>query len=298
MKKITITVGIAAYNEEKNIQRTIQNILTQKQDTFELREIIVNSDGSTDATDKNVRSLRNPRIMLIADGKRKGKAIRVNEIMKKSTTEILVLLDADVEFGSNQVIEKLIAPFATDPEVVITSGGQKTHKPRNIVQKVVSTGISMWDETIKKYIGSGAYFCSGGIRAFRRIFYTHFEFPQIRAEDVYPYLYCKKNKLGKFVYVPEAAIYYSLPKTLADYLSQTRRYLTAVDEQAEYFDEDFIAREFSVTTLDKLITLVTSLVCNPVWTVLYFALNVYAHIDAKLQPKKKVAVWDEVTSSK
>lgn len=293
-----ITVGIAAYNEEKNIQRTIQNILTQKQDTFELAKILVVSDGSSDRTESIVKSLRNPRITLIADGKRKGKAIRVNEIMKETTTELLVLLDADVEFGSNRVIEKLIAPFAQDSKVVITSGGQKTHQPSNIVQKVVSTGITMWDETIEKYVGSGAYFCSGGIRAFRRSFYTHFEFPQIRAEDVYPYLYCKKNKLGKFVYVPEASIYYSLPKSLKDYLSQTRRYLTAVDEQGEYFDEDFIAREFSVTMFDKLMTLVTSLLCNPVWTILYFALNVYAHIDAKLQPKKKVAVWDEVSSSK
>lgn len=48
MKKLSVSVGIPAYNEEQNIASLIFGILKQKVNNITLKEIIVISDGSTD----------------------------------------------------------------------------------------------------------------------------------------------------------------------------------------------------------------------------------------------------------
>ena len=50
----TISIGVCAYNEEKNILHTLGSILSQELDGFEISEIIVVSSGSTDRTESIV----------------------------------------------------------------------------------------------------------------------------------------------------------------------------------------------------------------------------------------------------
>ena len=49
-KKLTVSVGIPAYDEEANIKSLLEAILQQRQENFILKSIIVVSDGSTDRT--------------------------------------------------------------------------------------------------------------------------------------------------------------------------------------------------------------------------------------------------------
>ena len=49
-KKLTVTIGIPAYNEEANVRNLLVSLLAQKETNFKLQEIIVVSDGSTDKT--------------------------------------------------------------------------------------------------------------------------------------------------------------------------------------------------------------------------------------------------------
>ena len=51
-----ISVGIMAFNEEKNIGRLLKAILSQKLNQIKITEIIVVSDGSTDKTDEIVKN--------------------------------------------------------------------------------------------------------------------------------------------------------------------------------------------------------------------------------------------------
>ena len=46
----TITVGIPAYNEEKNIKILIERIFEQKIRNAQLTQVVVISDGSIDST--------------------------------------------------------------------------------------------------------------------------------------------------------------------------------------------------------------------------------------------------------
>ena len=68
MKKLTVTIGIPAYNEEKNIGRLLKSLSNQKGDDFTLNEIVVLSDGSTDMTNEIVHSQSklNRKVKLLA----------------------------------------------------------------------------------------------------------------------------------------------------------------------------------------------------------------------------------------
>ena len=55
MKKISLSIGIPAHNEEANIGRLLENLLTQPlEDFLILEEIIVVTSGCTDRTEKIV----------------------------------------------------------------------------------------------------------------------------------------------------------------------------------------------------------------------------------------------------
>ena len=57
MIKPKVSVGISAYNEEHNLAQLLRSITRGKAQSFELAEIIVVSDGSTDRTAEIARSL-------------------------------------------------------------------------------------------------------------------------------------------------------------------------------------------------------------------------------------------------
>ena len=71
-----ITVGIAVYNEEKNIKQVIDFWLKEPID-----EILIVSSGCTDTTEKIIKNIKNKKIKLIAEKKRTGKSSAITKIV-------------------------------------------------------------------------------------------------------------------------------------------------------------------------------------------------------------------------
>lgn len=96
VKKMSITPNVSfiitAYNEEKRIQKKIENTLKQDYPAEKL-EIIVASDCSTDQTDSIVSSFRNSGVKLIRSPERKGKENAQKYAVEASVGEILVFSD-------------------------------------------------------------------------------------------------------------------------------------------------------------------------------------------------------------
>ena len=120
---IPITVGICAYNEEANIERTLRSLFSQESGVYALDSVIVVSSGSTDRTDAIVESMipEFPCIRLIRQEKREGKNSAINLILREKGTEIVVLLNADNILGSPDSLNRLIEPFS-DPKVGMVGG--------------------------------------------------------------------------------------------------------------------------------------------------------------------------------
>src|SRR5215813_8962571 len=114
-----VSVIIAAYNEERDIEAKLQNTLALHYPRDRM-EIIVASDCSTDQTDDIVRGFSAQGVILRQQPERFGKTVAQNRAVKISSGEILVFSDATTLYELD-AIRKIVRSFA-DPEVGCVAG--------------------------------------------------------------------------------------------------------------------------------------------------------------------------------
>ena len=139
-----VTIGIPAFNEEKNIAKIIVKLKKI------YNEIIVCNDGSTDLTGEIAENLG---VIVINHKQNLGYGAGINSIIKKSKeidTDILVTFDAD---GQHKVedVKKVIEPIKNgDADLVIGSRFLSKTKEKipeyrkigiNIITKVTNAGL-------------------------------------------------------------------------------------------------------------------------------------------------------------
>ena len=105
-----VTVIIAAYNEEKDIARKLEMVLSLDY-PVEHRQIIVASDCSTDRTHDIVKGFAERGVELVVLAARGGKTAAQNLAVLQARSDILLFTDATTELAPN-VIRKLVEPFA------------------------------------------------------------------------------------------------------------------------------------------------------------------------------------------
>jgi len=115
----TVSVIIAAYNEEKIIREKIDNTLSCDYPS-ELLEVVVISDGSTDRTNSLVQEMRDERIKFCSYLPRRGKAYALNQAAGIAKGEVFVFSDANVLY-EKAAIRRLTSNFA-DPSVGAVCG--------------------------------------------------------------------------------------------------------------------------------------------------------------------------------
>lgn len=105
-----VTVIIAAYNEERDIAKKLENTLALDYPKDKL-EIIVTSDCSIDRTDEIVRSFEPRGVQLHRQAERLGKTAAQNAAVEKATGDILLFSDATTHYRPD-VLSWLLPPFA------------------------------------------------------------------------------------------------------------------------------------------------------------------------------------------
>ncbi len=96
-----VDIIIAAYNEESCIKARIENALAQ--DYPGKLQILVGSDGSQDATGEIIESFTDSRVQAYNFSVNRGKISVLNDLVAKSTAEILVFTDANTDFQPDAV---------------------------------------------------------------------------------------------------------------------------------------------------------------------------------------------------
>jgi poly-beta-1,6-N-acetyl-D-glucosamine synthase len=115
----TVTVVVAAYNEAEQIAGRIENLLELDYPRDKL-DVVIASDGSTDATVEIARRYECPRVIVRAFPTRRGKAAVLNDVVPSVRGKIVLLADARQRFDLDAV-RALVAGFA-DPRVGAVSG--------------------------------------------------------------------------------------------------------------------------------------------------------------------------------
>jgi cellulose synthase/poly-beta-1,6-N-acetylglucosamine synthase-like glycosyltransferase len=115
----SVSVIIAAYNEERDLAAKLENTLALDYPKSEL-EIIVTSDCSTDGTDEIVRSFSSRGVRLHRQEERHGKTAAQNAAVTKARGEIIVFSDATTHYRPD--VLRLLMPAFADKSVGCATG--------------------------------------------------------------------------------------------------------------------------------------------------------------------------------
>lgn len=162
----TVTVVLSAHNEESRIIARLQNLLAADYPPEQFNLVVV-SDGSTDETARQVRSLANPRVQLLIQSQRLGKAAALDRALAVAEGEIVVFADVRQTFAPD-AIARLVRHFSLpqvgavsgelmiDPAASSTGGGVDLYWR---LEKFIRNAEGRWDSSIG---------CTGAIYAVRR----------------------------------------------------------------------------------------------------------------------------------
>lgn len=293
--KLTVSVGIPAYNEEANIVQITTQLLTQKQGNFELLEIIIISDGSNDRTVAQVESINDPRLHVYDNQIRQGAAAVQNEILLKFKGDILVILNADTYTPDIHFISKLIEPIVRDDQVGVVGAKIVPLPAQNFFEKVINNSVLMKNEMYEQINNKdNIYLCHGRGRAFSSRFAKQLSFPRIPGEDAYSYIECKEMGF-KFYYQQEAELLYRSPQSLKDHLKQSKRFFKSQVMMDEKYQKH--AKGYYRIPLElQLKTLLKYLLRNPILISAYVIIYAYARINSIWY--QTGTLWDVSKSSK
>jgi len=207
-----VSVGIMAHNEEKNINRTLNSVINQKLDRVRIDEIIVVSSGSTDKTNDIIRkfSRRDNKIKLIEEQERTGKANAINIFLGKSRNDNLVLISGDVvpEVGT---VEVLCSRLVDTVGVVV---GRPV--PKNVSGILGGVVDLEWRIHHELSLNKPKL---GEMIVFRKVFD---QIGRTAVDEEFIGMLIERAGF-RSMYVPDAIVNNTGPKTIKDFIKQRRR---------------------------------------------------------------------------
>ncbi len=194
----TVTLIVAAHDEEDVIERRLENLL-QLDYPPEKLEIVVASDASTDRTDQLVEATasRDARIRLLRCP-RGGKVAAQNRAVRSTKGDILAFSDANAQWKPD-ALRKLVRNFA-DPDVAYACGGHFYEAADGSNREGAYWTFEAWLRRSESALGS----ITGGIGpiyAVRRPDYVEVD-PRFGHDLALPYLMVQRGR--RAVFEPDA----------------------------------------------------------------------------------------------
>lgn len=226
--ELECSVGVMAYNEEANIAQALESILRQELTGKRITEVIVVASGCEDRTVEIVAAIacREPRVRLIEQARREGKASAINLFIDTAKCPVLVMVSADV-MVEDGALDALLRHFA-DPAVGMIGGHPiPVNGAATFLGHAVHLQWRLHDRIARQSPKLGE------MVAFRNVI------PSIPLDTAVDELSIQAlvTQLGyRLVYEPRAAVYNRGPSTVQDFLKQRRRiyagHLRIRDQQA------------------------------------------------------------------
>src|SRR5258708_1930824 len=243
-KKTTVTIGIPVYNEEANIGTILDAILAQEETDFVMDKIFVISDESIDRTHEIVQSFikRDKRLQLIINEKRNGQISAQNKIFSLANTDIVVLFEADTVPEGTKYLHELIRPIVTNPKIGLVQGNTQPLPSHSIVGRILDRQVHAHYSFMVRTPAIVEWFTSGrGGRAFTKTVYKQLVWPPSVPEDVYAFLWCKKNNI-ETVFRRSAVCRYKIPQKFADLVKERQKIRSGEITMVHYFPKEHLDR--------------------------------------------------------
>jgi len=154
VQKRFISVVIPLYNKQKSIRKTLDSVLAQTHDAF---EVVVIDDGSADSGASIVAAIADPRIRLIRQTNSGVSAAR-NAGVKNARFEHVAFLDADDLWAPDflETIAGLIDAFP-DAGIYATSYWREEGKRKLVTPKLEPGALAMPPGRMKNYFHAATF---------------------------------------------------------------------------------------------------------------------------------------------
>ena len=206
----TVSLVVAAHDEEEVIQRRLENLLELDYPRERL-EIVVASDASTDRTDELVEELAagNGQVRLLRCP-RGGKVAAQNLAVRETAGEILAFSDANAVWAPD-ALRKLVRSFA-DPDVGYVCGRLVLQEPDGTNREGAYWRYELWLREQESALGSvtGG---NGALYAVRRSDYLEVD-PRFGHDLALPYRLVQRGR--RAVYESEALAFEKPSRDLED----------------------------------------------------------------------------------
>lgn len=297
MKKLTVTVAIPAYNEE-NIRELLLSVVSQIESNYKIVEILVISDGSTDSTAQQARTVEDKRIKIFDYKLRLGKSSHLNTLFKQAKGDYIALFDADVVLAHRHVITELINTSQSEKNIGLVGGETKAQNPRNFMEKAINIGIDAYKPLRLEFKdGNNVFNCIGQILFIKKGLATKITVPtDMIANDQFLYFSCL-SKEYKFKHSQNALVLYRSATSILDYIKQSQRFYAARKRLRKLF-KALARREYNIPTAISLRTKLKYFTLFPLHTSLIFILNIYCACYGIVREVQMNAKWPMALSTK
>lgn len=158
-KEYTIGIIIPVFNEEKTIADTIKHVFDID---YNIREVVVVNDCSTDNTFKILQDLRKkyPKLKILNHKKNAGKAASLNDALKFIKTELVAVVDAD-SYPARNSLRQMSGFFnyndvgAVTCPVYVRNANKFIEKLQAIEYKMIALARKMLDYVDAIYVTPG-----------------------------------------------------------------------------------------------------------------------------------------------
>lgn len=308
MKRVTVSVGIPAYNEEQNISTIIKTILRQKEINFVLENIYIVCDGCTDNTVEIVSKLsrNNPKIKLTNRNIRSGKVGALNKIYEINKSDYILTVDADLAFAKDDDIDEMIKVITSDRNLNFVGPRHIPVKPKSIMGMFAYVSYLSFEEAFLKINNGNNFYAVMGAYLLTKKFSKAIKYPKYaQADQVILYaMATRKSKYsmlghtGGFKFVPSAAVLFRTVTTFQDWrVLGTRSVISDKANTASYFGEGILDEYYMPRTL-FVRSLIKWFFKSPFYTVGSVLMNIYIRkfpLKAKMPEK---GMWETTMSSK
>lgn len=210
-----VAVGVMVYNEARNLDRLLGALLASRR--VDLRQVVVVSSGSTDRSVQIAKewAQRDPRVHVVADPRRLGKATAINQFLAELCDEIeLCVLSGGDLLPEPLTLRHLVTAFEDDG--VGMAGAHPV--PANGADTLVDRAVRLqWDLHHAICLEHPKM---GELVAFRA------DVGRLDPQTVVDEAWLEAHWLerGKrLVYVPHALVQNVGPRTVMDFFRQRRR---------------------------------------------------------------------------
>ena len=269
---ITVDIVIPVLNEENCIEGLLHDaVMSRKHDWFQIQNIYVISEASTDQTDDIVQrnARRDHRIKLIRKPERKGKYDSINLAFSITSADVVLFIDADVRLADEHSIAKLLHHFRDGKSALVQGGLVRVHPGFTIhAAKLAAHFDWILVDKIRRRKAMSWWSIDARVMALSRDFYRQLVLPCSLADDQFIFYSCIQ-KGYKFIWADDAIFYYGPSESMADFSHQWSRYFFYTRKSSQHFGEELIRRDMSVPGLWR--TIMSCLLRHPLCGLMWLA---------------------------